>query len=324
MISKTMPLYRPHELAFRTQYAEVKERTGHAGPLLNGSPGTLYKRGGTGHAYWYRVYYPLPGKQSEEFVGTEADDRAYNAMRDRIEHSEWTAKQVANLRKLHFQVADKGVASVLVELSNRKLFDAGLMMVGTLAYMCWLNEYGAMAVAARTHDVDLARRKRLKLATPISFLSSLQATQLPDREGLRVDLLAPGPILGEPIRIPELEWHAQAIPHYEYLLEDSQNAAMLAGGHCIPVKVPRADHMIWHKLYASTQRAGFAEKASKDIVQATTLASILVEQDSASLKDSFTQAPQALRRAALARVPRVTDLLASHPETKSQVLSLRP
>jgi hypothetical protein len=32
-------------------------------------PGSLYKREGTGHAYWYRVYYPMPGKQAEEWVG---------------------------------------------------------------------------------------------------------------------------------------------------------------------------------------------------------------------------------------------------------------
>jgi hypothetical protein len=55
--------------------------------------------------------------------------------------SEWTAKQVLALSKLGYQVADKGVASVLVELHNRRIFEAGLVVAGTLAYMSWLNEY---------------------------------------------------------------------------------------------------------------------------------------------------------------------------------------
>ena len=114
------PLYRPHELAFRTQYAEVKERANAAGELLLGTPGTLYRRSGTGHDYWYRVYYPVPGKQAEDFVGADDDEEAHKAMQDRIAYAAWTANQVKNLRKLNYQVADKGVASVLVELHNKK------------------------------------------------------------------------------------------------------------------------------------------------------------------------------------------------------------
>ena len=336
------PLYRPHELAFRTQYAEVKERANAAGILLPGTPGTLYKRSGTGHEYWYRIYYPIPGKQAEEFVGPAQDDAVYKAMLGRIAYAEWTVKQVANLRKLQYQVADKSVASVVVELHNRKIFEAGLVVVGTLAYMCWLNEYGAMAVAARTQDVDLARRKRLKLATPVSFLSSLQATQLPfvkipgtpsqapstsfklpGREGLRVDVLAPGAVLGQIIQVPELEWQAQAIPHYDYMLDDNQKAVMLAGGHCIPIVLPRAERMIWHKLFASTERTGAADKARKDIVQAATLAAILVEQDGLSLKDSYRVAPAALQTAALSQLPRIEPLLEAHPETLDALRSLQ-
>src|SRR6267154_714224 len=334
-------LYRPHELTFRTQYAEVKERAYAAGELLLGTPGTLYRRSGTGHDYWYRVYYPVPGKQAEDFVGAAGDDEAQKAMQDRIAYAAWTVAQVKNLRKLNYQVADKGVASVVVELHNRKLFEAGLVVVGTLAYMCWLNEYGAMATAARTLDVDLARRQRLKLATPESFLARLQATQLPfvprpgmpnqtpstsckmpGREGLRVDLLAPGAILGDTIQVPELEWHAQAIPHYGYMLDDSQKGAMLAGGHCIPIMLPRTERMIWHKLYASTQRTGAADKAEKDIVQAATLAAVLVDQDGASLTDSFRDAPAALQSAALWRLPRITPLLGGHPEILDAFRSL--
>jgi hypothetical protein len=332
-VTTTHALYRLHELAIRTLYTEVKERANTAGNLLPGTPGTLVKRAGTGHEYWYRSYYPVPKRRSEQFVGPAGNETAYQAMQQRIAFSDWTTRQVSALAKLGFQVADKGVAGVLVELHNRKIFEAGLVVVGTLAYMSWLNEYGARATAARTQDVDLARRQTLKLATTVSFLSSMQATQLPfvripgmpsdkpstsvklpGAEGLRVDILAPGRVLGEIIAIPELEWHAHTIPFYNYLLEDSRAAAMLAGGHCVPINLPQVTRMIWHKLYASTHRTKEPTKAEKDLVQAVTLAAILIEQESVSLRESFRSAPRELRAAALSRLPRIETMLTQHPQ----------
>lgn len=326
-------LYRSQELAFRTQYAELKERIRAAGKLLVGTPGALTKRSGTGYHYWYRVYYPVPKTQAEELVGSVDDETAYRLMVERIEFSNWVSVQVGNLRQLQFQVADKAVASVLVELYNRDLFKAGLVVVGTLAYMSWLNECGAIAVADRTQDIDLARRQRLKLGAPVSFLSSVQAThlpftsipgmpshapstsvKLPGREGLRVDVLAPGSTIGAVIQVPELDWHAQAVPYYDYLLEDSRQAAILAGRHCIPVLLPNIERMIWHKVYSSTKRINEPEKAEKDLVQAVTLAAIAVEQEGANLQESYRNAPQALRQAAVTRMPRILALLDEHPQ----------
>jgi len=129
------PLYRRHELAFRTQYAELKEQARAAGPLLPGTPGTLYERHGTGYGYWYRVYYAMPGRQVEELIGSSSDSTALEAMRSRIEAAQWMARQVTDLRKLEFQVADKGVARVLVELHNREAFAAGLTVVGASCKM---------------------------------------------------------------------------------------------------------------------------------------------------------------------------------------------
>jgi hypothetical protein len=333
-------LYRTHELAFRTQYAELKERARAAGKLLVGTPGTLTKRSGTGYDYWYRVYYPVPNTQAEELVGSADDEPAYRSMQERIEFSSWVSKQVANLRQLQFQVAEKNVASVLVELYNREIFKAGLVVVGTLAYMSWLNELGAISVAVRTQDIDLARRQHLKLGAPVSFLSSVQAThlpftsipglpshgpstsvKLPGRVGLRVDVLAPGPTLGATIQVPELDWHAQTVPYYDYLLEDSRQAAILAGGHCIPVALPNIDRMIWHKLYSSTKRTHEPEKAEKDLIQAVTLAAIIVEQG-AILSDSFHEAPQALRAATMVRIPRIQALLTQHREARDAFVAL--
>ena len=332
-----LPLYRLHELAYRTQYAELKERTRAAGRLLPGTPGTLVERTGTGYGQWYRVYYSTPGHQAEDWVGAAGNDVALSSMRQQIEFAQWASKQVSDLRKLEFQIADKGVARVLVELHNKGAFEAGLSVVGTLCYMAWLNELGAKAVSVRTQDVDLARGRRLKLAAPLPFLQTVQATRLPfvpvpglpseepstsvklpGRDGLRVDVLASGRVLGAAVPIPELEWFAQAVPHYDYLLEGAREAAVLAGGHCVSVRMPRPERFVWHKLYSSAARQGFAEKADKDLLQAMTLAAILVEQNDEALGDSLRDAPAALRSAARKRRPAIRRALVAHPQTLEQ------
>ena len=58
---------------------------------------------------------------------------------------------------------------------------------------------------------------------------------------INVDVLAPGRALGAAVRVPELDWHARAIPHYDYLLDQPTPGAMLAGGHCIPVLLRTAE-----------------------------------------------------------------------------------
>jgi hypothetical protein len=209
------PLYRRLELNFHTQYAEVKERARTEPELLPGTPGSLTLRSIKGQGYWYRRYKAVAGKEVEDFVCRQADEAARQAMQARVDAAVWMQSQVRQLRALGMQVADKDAARLLVELHNRQLFAGGLAVVGSLAFMSLLNELGAVAVAARTQDIGLARRQTLKLAAPVSFLQTVQATLLeffpvpglapgapstsmkrPGAEGLRVDVLVPGAVLG--------------------------------------------------------------------------------------------------------------------------------
>lgn len=341
------PLYLQHELAFRTQYAELKERSAAAGALLPGTPGTLVVRSGTGSRYWYRSYYAAPGRAAEDYIGRADDEAALTQAQQQMAFADWAARQVRDLRKLQFQVADKDVARVLVELHNTGVAAAGLVVVGTLGWMAWLNELGAKAVSARTQDVDLARRQSLRLAAPQSLVDLLSATRLdllpvpglarghaatslkrPGADGLRIDLLAEGSPLGRPVPLPELHWHAQAIPHLDHLLGDIRTAALLAGGHCIPVLLPAPERFLWHKLYASAARRSFPEKARKDLTQAATLAAALVEQDGTPLAEGLRDAPGGdWWDRILTRGDAALGLLAAHTEAQSQLaaaLSKRP
>jgi hypothetical protein len=335
------PLYRLHPDAPRTRYADLKQRVTATGELLRGTPGGVFKRTGTGHEYWYRVYYPVPGKQAEEFIAPADNKTARRAMLTRIAAAQRVVEQVRRLKQTGYQVADKAVASVLIELHNSGLFKAGLIVVGTLAYMGWLNEHGARASNAQAQDVDLARPTRLRLAGPVSLLSSFERIHvpalpvrgargrhsitlgLPGKEVLRVDVLAPGRDTGRMVQVPELQWHAQMVPHFDYLLEDCQEAAVLAGGQCIPVRLPRAERIVWHKLYSSTDSTRPADKKAKDLAQAVTLAAVIGEQKGEALRRSFAAAPAALRAAALAQRQRIQVLLSAHPRTRSLFATLR-
>lgn len=328
----TTPLYRRLELNFHTQYAEVKERARTELALLPGTPGTLVLRTITGRGYWYRRYKAVVGKEVEDFVCRQSDEDTRQAMQDRISAALWTQSQVRQLRTLGMQVADKDAGRLLVELHNRKLFAGGLTLVGTLAFMSLLNELGAVASAARTQDIDLACRQDLKLAAPVSFLEAAQATLLdffpvpglspaapstsvkrPGAEGLRVDVLVPGEELGGIRPVPELDWHAQTVPFFGFLLQAPRAGAVLAGGHCIPVNLPDPARFVWHKLYSSTQRHSDTAKARKDLRQAAVLAAVLSDLDDGALEEAAAAAPAEVRQAAHTRLPEMTELLAEHP-----------
>lgn len=334
-------MYRPLALNFRTQYAEVRERARASTPLLPGTPGTLTMRSGTGYRYWYRRYKATAQREIEDLVCKDGDEQSLAGMRLRIESALWMQQQVKALRLLGFQIASKDASRVLVELHNEGLFDAGLALVGTLAFMAWMNEYGAVAASAATEDIDLARRRALALAAPMSLLATLQGTRLdfapvpampsrapstsikrPGAEGLRVDLLVPGARLGAAVPVPELRWHATSVPHLDYLLTDAREAAVLAGGHCIPVRLPAPERFVWHKLYAGVARVGNPTKAAKDVKQAATLAAVLVETDDASIAKQARKAPAAICARARRALPALRRLLGAHPSTLDQFESV--
>jgi hypothetical protein len=333
------PLYAAFEGPVSTMYAELVERARSQGQLLPGTPGSLAlrERPGSG-SYWYRRYDPQPKMpQVEDFVCAQENQAAQDAMSKLIESAAWSQEQVRMLRALGMQVADKDAALVLVEMHNLGLFAAGLVLVGTLAYTAWLNEFGVHAVSSRTQDIDLARRHALKLATPVSFMEAVQATKLdfsaapgglsssapptpvkrPGREGLRVDILTSGPALGRVVYLPELDRHAQPVPCFDYLLTAPRQVAMLVGGHWVPVNAPAPERLAWHKLYSSTRRANDTVKAEKDLRQAATLLAVLVERDNFGL--STKAVPREVLGAARQRLPALQSLLEPHPQALDEV-----
>ena len=336
-------MLRLHDGTIRTHYAELKERARAAGPLLPGTPGSIVTHKVKRGSYVSRAYYVAASKRLEDYIGPADDKALIAAFTERMQFSEWMRERVAQLKKLGFQVADRQTARVLVELHNTGSFQAGLVLVGTLAYMAWLNDLGIAAASSRTRDIDVARESRVKLAVQIEFLEVLKGTtlpfvevpgfsarsaatsaKLPGADGLRVDVLTSGETLGAPVIVPELSWHAQAIPFYDYLLTDAEPSAVLAGGQCIPVRIPQAGRFIWHKLYSSRSRRGEPEKAEKDYRQAVTLTAALAADAPTELKLAFKAAPVALRKKLSPRLLKFSrEFKDDLPEIRDLLLALR-
>lgn len=321
----TKPLFRRHEALYCTQYGELKERSLTAGPLLAGTPGTLHRRNGTGYAYCYRVFYPVPGMQAETLVG-RADDRAAIAtMRQRMEASEWTGRQVAALRKANFQVADKRMARLLVELHNLGAFSAGLLVLGEFALQAWLNELGASLRSRRGAASD---GTILHLGAQSSFLDLPVARRLPfvptddtpatgiglgGLETRQVSLGLAGTGSNSERKTAACGWTARAAPHYDYLLNAPESAAMLAGGHCIPVLLPSAARLVWYTLFDCASAAA-PEQAAPIRCQALALAAALIEQDPWALLTAWENAPAALTAPIRALHQSVVTEAAAHAE----------
>ena len=66
---------------------------------------------------------------------------------------------------------------------------------------------------------------------------------------------------------------------------------MLAGGHCVPVRLPQTARLVWHELYARVRRRGSPGKAAKDREQALLLAAALLEQEAQALRKDLRAAP---------------------------------
>jgi hypothetical protein len=85
------------------------------------------------------------------------------------------------------------------------------------------------------------------------------------------------------------------------------------------VRLPAPERFVWHKLYSAASRKQDPSKASKDVLQAATLAAVLVEQDDADLASAALKVPPELRRTAKQRLPALRLLLRKHPQALKQL-----
>ncbi len=193
---------------------------------------------------------------------------------------------------------DGATARVLDVLDEQGVFDAGVTLVGTNAFLAYQGALGVRwSSAARTADIDIASEINVALASPVDLLSALDATGLPfdeipslnpktpstsfkvRRKDLRVDVLVP--LVGKPskgpIRVPGLNVCGTPLRFLDYLIDDPMRVALPCRRGLL-VSIPAPARFAFHKLIVSQERPVVEHnKRVKDVAQAAQLLDALVE-----------------------------------------------
>lgn len=334
-------LYSLHPASLRTLFAEV-ETFARAQPVVFvGTAGSVLQRSNaSSFAFYAHQYYDALGRKRERYVagpvGSPDAEASAEDLRTRIADLKNLVPSLRLLGREGFQLTDARTFATIASLHNHGLFAAGALLVGSHAYGALLNRLGVRAAAYRTEDIDLARRTRLALersedASLLEMLrsSGVEFVEVPqlDRGGpatsfkekgrstFHVDLLAParGEQIGA-IAVPELGAHAQTLPYLGYLLEESDQTALIAREGCCSVRVPLPERFAVHKLIISSMRRGRDAKILKDRTQASVLCAALAELHPGAVESAVRAVPRGARkhlRSALASVREV--LQKNHP-----------
>jgi hypothetical protein len=312
-------LFTRHPQVLQSSFSELKRMAQEQPLVLTGTPGSVGVREVKGRRFYYRQFYDAQGKKGAEYIGPvgapEAEEKA-EAVRGAISLAHSLVKEGRLLGQAGYVRADRRAVAVLGALANHALFAAGAVLVGSHAYGALLNELGVRAASLSTEDVDIVRGRRLDAAllqradfegmladstvvlVPVPGFGKAPPTsyKAPGSDRFRVDLLVPS---GEDVvgikPVPELNAHAQAMPHMRHLLVRPIDAIMVGREAVVSVRVPRPEALAWHKVLLSQLRTATLDKRNKDRAQAAVLLAVLAEDAPAALKEAMEALPAAAR-----------------------------
>lgn len=286
-------------------YAELLQQCAIALPNQRGI--SFVSKTVSGHRYWYMEL--VVGSTKRQFsLGADS-----TALRAQIERQKALYTRAApDLKQREKLVAmmvsggafAPGVADgrVLEVLAQAGAFLSGGVLVGSHAFNTYANMLGVSwgSAAMQTQDMDLASHRQVSVAmrqdapdvksllleSGMGFFkvpalnpkSPSTSFKLRGQE-FHVDLLTPlqGSGADEPVYLPHFNSYAHPMRFLEYLLEDSQVAA-IAFRSGILVNVPTPARFALHKLVISQRRPSAQQiKSRKDIQQATELLTLLLE-----------------------------------------------
>lgn len=290
-------LFRPIDPLAQQRFLALCERSLTSEQLLVGTPGSVQRRIGTGYAYWYRVYYPVPGKQAEALIGREEDIAALTVMRERMKAAEITARQIANLRPFGYLIGGKIAARILVELHNAGVLQRGVIVSGPLAVAGWLNAWGIrpsgappkpdrQAPALSLIDVDPPA-----LAT-LSWLFSNNSQRLASVElsGLSEVTIRLG------------------APESNRRLAAASPKLLLVGNHAISAAIRDVGSLIWETLASMTPDTLAGARSC------LALAAVAVERDPWALLTAWDHLPETDRASVRPLRERLVAQAVDHPE----------
>lgn len=315
-------MFSRHPLLLQTAYSDLKRQALEQSSILIGTAGSVGTREVGGRSFFYRQFYDAEGAKAARYIGSTSDPTAIaraRELRDQIALTKTLVKDARQLTERGYVRTDQRAGAVVSALFNRGLFRVGALLVGSHAYGALLNELGVRAAAFSTEDIDIARGEPLELALDgddsfeqmlrestvrLSPVPSLDRKAAPTSykaagaDRLRVDLLVPA--TGSDVttrRVPELRAHATALPYLRYVLTDPRDALLLTRDGVIPVCVPRAERLAWHKMLVAQRRGATSEKRAKDLLQASVLFAVLAEDAPDALEEALSSVPRAAKSA---------------------------
>ncbi len=292
-----------------TLYAELLEQLTvfEARRSIGQAAGSFVTKSIKGQIYYYFQHSPPGGALKQTYLGRKSPELDQLAGRFLSERSDAEADRAsverlcALLRVGGAATTDAASARVIGALADAAVFRLGGVLVGTHAFIAIGNMLGVRFTDGllRTDDVDVAGEQALSVAVPDLkadvpvVLQSLEMGFLPvpglspkepatsfkvRGRSLRVDLLTPATKRTKgPVFIQRFGAAAEPLRYLDYLLEDTQNAAVIDGGGVL-VQVPQPARFALHKLLVARSRpAVFQTKGDKDLRQAAFLIDVLSE-----------------------------------------------
>ena len=281
----------------QTIYAELLDqlRAADAEAALRGLSGTFVSKQIRGRTYWYLQKSEGAAKR-QIYLGAESPQllkRIEDAASERVSSTADEKRRrdiVAMLEAGGMYRESASIGVVLRILADASVFRAGGVLVGPQAFTAIANMLGVKVdtlVAKTNISVGIHEPAGLTLTSlhtsDPAFFSFRQAgsrrTSFKVRgRDLRVDFLTPASKTSrKPVFLRHLRVAAQPLEGLGYLIDNSVDAAVIAGGG-VHVNVPAPARFALHKLWLAAERpASEAAKAKKDLRQAEQLLDVLTD-----------------------------------------------
>lgn len=343
-------------LTMHTAYADLVDCCANAAfESAFASEGNFVSKTVRGRKYWY-FQETLPEGRRQKYVGPETDDllekiNRHRSVRDDVRDRQSVVSML--VRSAYLPRPQPKMGEIVQALAEAGIFRLRAVLVGTIAYQAYAAMLGVRLPAAsiQTGDVDIAQHRTISIALndktppPLGILrgvdrefnavpllrDSTRATSFRTKGGLRVDFLTPnrGVDSDEPEPLPALATDAHPLRFLDYLIHEPVPAVVLHGAG-VYVSVPTPERFALHKLIVAQRQERPNEKKGKDIVQAESLISVLVEDRPYELSAAWNEAikrgkkwKQALARGLALLQTEVRDrLLKTVGETRSFVAGL--
>jgi hypothetical protein len=299
---------RPIPLAIQTLYADLLQNV----ELADVRPGAVFQRTIAGSDYLYANERDGDTKP-QRYLGSATDpevQQAAAAIRRAATQARDRRKVITAIKAAHVPAPDIYTGKILDVMANAGLFEAGAVLVGTIAYQMYPCIVGAYlsAGALQTNDADIAltqiairslqakehldvilRRADKTFQPKFSRIHPKACVVFAANNAFKVDILTTLSRKDEPVQIPSLGCAAQPLPFVEYLLEDATPAVALYGPGVL-VRVPDPVRYALHKVIVSTRRHG--PKSTKDTLQASELIQALAAHRQHDLAEAVRELRQ--------------------------------